>query len=379
MILRPEWLESLPNAAVNTYELMSVDIVRVIIKRIEHIGHLSSEDLSKLTSAITYLGADLKEIEKIIAIALGKSESQIDAMFEELALESDNFAKEFYEYRHIEPKIALNDRFLSQEVNYIAEQTKGIGRNLANTMAFKGFDGKYHNLRETYISHIDRAIYEARAGIINFDVAMKRTIGELSKGIQTVNFDVNGKEYHRRLDSQIRMNLMDGINKSNQLLLQYHAKEFNSDGVEISAHPISAPDHVGVQGRQYSNIEFDKMQNGMSCVDYEGHYHAGFKRKIGEWNCRHYVFPIVLGVSKPFYDEKTLDEMKQNSDEKYDLTQKQREMERKLRDLKMRYKALNGLEDTKGLKAEINARQKALRNFCKDNGLEYHIERAKIY
>ena len=46
-------------------------------------------------------------------------------------------------------------------------------------------------------------------------------------------------------------------------MLDYHGQRFGSDGVEISAHAISAPDHLPVQGRQFSNEEFCKMQNGM--------------------------------------------------------------------------------------------------------------------
>ena len=48
-------------------------------------------------------------------------------------------------------------------------------------------------------------------------------------------------------------------------MLDYHGQKFGADGVELSAHAICAPDHLAVQGRQFSNEEFDKMQIGYEC------------------------------------------------------------------------------------------------------------------
>jgi phage-related protein len=47
--------------------------------------------------------------------------------------------------------------------------------------------------------------------------------------------------------------------KSKRFYFNYNGEQFGSDGIELSAHAISAPDHVNVQGRQFSNAEFNKM------------------------------------------------------------------------------------------------------------------------
>ena len=375
-ILRPDWIDNLPNKTIDTYNLIGIEIIRVIIERILKIGKLSKSDLKNLTSAIAYYGADILAIEQIIADGINKSEGQIDDMFSELAKENDAFAEQYYTYRSEMPRNALNDRFVSDEVKSIIEITKGTGRNLSNTMAFKGLDGNYHNLRETYISYVDRAIFEIKGGIVNYDTAMKKAMKDLSQGIEYVDW---ASGYHRRLDSQVRQNLLDGLRQVNNLMLQYHGEKYGADGVELSAHPISAPDHVGVQGRQYLKEEFDKMQSGQGCVDYEGNYHAGFSRPIMAWNCRHYVFPIVLGVSTPFYSEKDLKGFEKSSAQKYDLTQKQRQKETELRKLKTQYRILQDTPYAKELKTQINLKQKGLRNFCKENELEYEVEKTRIY
>jgi hypothetical protein len=88
-------------------------------------------------------------------------------------------------------------------------------------------------------------------------------------------------------------------------------EEFGSDGVEISVHINPAPDHAEVQGRQFSKEEFAKFQNDQDAVDYTGKLftkeHDGKdRRSISEYNCYHYTFDIVLGVSKPNYNEEEL-------------------------------------------------------------------------
>lgn len=126
------------------------------------------------------------------------------------------------------------------------------------------------------------------------------------------------------------------------------------------------------------------MQNGFDTVDYNGVFHDGFDRPIGEWNCRHFAIPIILGVSKPVHTEKQLDDMEKNSAEKYPAKQKQREYERRLRALKSEYKIYKdtGQQDTddaRNLKKKINALQKQYRIFSREHGVEYEPERARVY
>jgi len=77
------------------------------------------------------------------------------------------------------------------------------------------------------------------------------------------------------------------------------------------------------------------MQSGQAFEDVNGNKYQGFPRPIGQGNCRHIKFPIVIGISEPTYTEEQLKEFAENSKQKYDLTQKQRAMETKLRQLKL--------------------------------------------
>jgi hypothetical protein len=123
------------------------------------------------------------------------------------------------------------------------------------------------------------------------------------------------------------------------------------------------------------------MQEGKSSTDVNGRVYEGFKRPIGEWNCKHFALPIIIGVSEPTYTEEELEKMRQNSRQKYDATQEMRRRETELRKLKDRRMALSAAGDTldaQRCQREINIKQKEYNSFCAKNGLSPHPERAQI-
>ena len=133
----------------------------------------------------------------------------------------------------------------------------------------------------------------------------------------------------RRLDSAMRMNVLDGIRAINQDVMRQVGKEFGADGVEISAHRLCAEDHLPYQGTQMSNKEFNRLQTTL------------LDRPFGMWNCRHTWHPILLGISQPAYTPEELADFKQYSWEeitidgrtktRYEWTQEQRRIESAIR------------------------------------------------
>ena len=207
---------------------------------------------------------------------------------------------------------------------------------------------------------------------------MRKTVKQLSNNMRVLKWESG---YTRRLDSHIRQNLIDGVKQLQTEMLDYHGERFGSDGVELSAHAISAPDHVAVQGRQFSNEEFFKMQNAMDFEDVKGNEYEGFPRPIGQWNCRHVKFPIIIGISEPVHTEEQLKEFAENSKKKYDLTQQQRAMETKLRSLKTQRLAASAAGDeleAKRLQHKINEQQTIYRKFSEKHNLLYDTKRASV-
>ena len=171
---------------------------------------------------------------------------------------------------------------------------------------------------------------------------MKKAIKEIGRsGIKTIDYE-SGRS--RRLDSAIRMNVLDGMrNLTNELQKQF-GKEFDANGIEISAHKNPAPDHARIQGHQFSNKEYEKMQESKDFKDYEGQSYKAIDRHISEYNCYHYIFSIVLGVSKPQYSKEQLKQIQEENEQGFELdgkhytnyegTQLQRALESKIREQK---------------------------------------------
>lgn len=379
-LMRSEWLEQLPDYLAEIMQQMSLEATAIIAARINYIGKVKKSDIHKLTNALAYAGADISEIERIIARFTKKSDAEIERILTEVAAEDDSFAKMYYEAKGLVPKTYITDAYLQTALTSVIKQTQEAIRNLSNTttLFYQMPDGTYSDIRSTYIRVIDQAIYEVQSGSIDYHTAMKRAMLSLGKGTRCIEY-MSG--FHRRLDSAVRQNILDGTKQLNQTVMDYHGKSFGADGVELTAHAISAPDHVNVQGHRFTNEEFEKMQSGMDCKDIQGRKYKGFPRKITEWNCKHFAIPVIVDIGSPAYTDEQLEELKKSSTAKYDDTQKARAMETRLRTLKEQKNALLESGDEAGAKQiqkKITAQQRVYREFCKQKGIHRDYVRENV-
>lgn len=150
--------------------------------------------------------------------------------------------------------------------------------------------------------------------------------------------------YHRRLDTAVRQNVVDGVKQITQHGANAIGEALEYREVEISAHMHSAPDHEPVQGRIFPKAEFDRMQAGLSCTDIDGNVYAGFKRPIAEWNCGHFALPFDSRYAKPRYDPAQLHEWAEKNnagcdiDGKHYTTYQAQQLMRKMETRVRRYK-----------------------------------------
>ena len=142
---------------------------------------------------------------------------------------------------------------------------------------------------------------------------MRDTIKQIGRAGMQVQYESG---YHRRLDTAVRQNIVDGVNQINKGASVMIGEAINEqagrpvyDAIEISAHARSAPDHEPVQGRVFLLSEFQQMQMGNPFRDVNGHLYDGFKRPIGEWNCRHTPFSFSTEWSKPQWTDEQLRQM----------------------------------------------------------------------
>lgn len=350
------------------------DVIAVICNRIKTIGEMSATDAIKLSNMART--TDLKEIEDILAKNAELSKKAVDEIVEKSAENNDELSAQYYKYAGK----TKNEKVL-ETIKSRAKKSMSEGLiNLSDTTAFI-MDGKPLNIRETYTKAINSAIYATQQGLTDYNTAIRTTVRNLAdSGLRVVDFDSG---YHRRLDSQARMNILDGMRQLNQEYREEQGQEFGADGVEISVHGMCAPDHQDIQGQQYSKEDFEKLQSRLL-------------RPIGTLNCHHTTFPIILGVSKPAYTKKRLKEIKAQSNapvqytdklgndkvvSAYDSTQKQREQEtiiRRLKDRREAFRASGDDDEVAKLNKQITAQSRYYRKMSAEVGLEPKMERTRV-
>ena len=235
-------------------------------------------------------------------------------------------------------------------------------------------------MKDTYRDLIDEAVFNVTTGTTDYQSAMRDVMKQLADSGVKVHEEKVGypSGYNRRIDSSVRQNVLTGVRQVNITTQKIVGRQFGADGVEISAHSPCAEDHLSIQGKQFSNAEFKKLN-------------ASLERPIGEYNCRHFVFSIVLGVNQPSYSDKMLNQMNRESQSiieyegktytVYEATQVQRKLEtaiRKQKDIQIIARA-SGDKDGVGMaQKNITSLTNKYNDFSKSAGLDTYKNRLTV-
>lgn len=396
-MLSDEVLEKVIERITNRIEQQNTYVLEQIGKSIKKIGTLTPTKAQELGQILKY-GGDYDKIVKKIAEITNLNVKDIKKIFKEIAKSDYQFAKQFYDYRNVKFIPYEQNKALKRQVdaitnimvdNYIT-RTKAIGfsvKDLKGNIVFQ-------DLGTTYRDTIDKAVLSVSQGKSTFQQQMYQTLKELgSSGLKTLDYE-SGRSM--RLDSATRMNLKDTLRQLHNEEQELFGKEFDSDGVEISVHSNPAPDHEEVQGKQFSNEEFDKFQNDTKAVSYDGivfesEVDGKDRRSISEYNCYHYTFAIVLGVSKPQYSNKQLKEIISKNEKGFELdgkhytnyegTQLQRQLETKIReqkDINIIAKASDDKELIEETKVKIKQLTKKYKKLSNISDLPTKLERLRV-
>lgn len=273
---------------VNTF------FIRKVAEQIKKIGELGQANINRLV-IMAEMTSDVREITDRLMAATGLNMQDIQKIYAAAMRETytdQRFIKAFS--GGIQPSNAVKAQFIQYAQN-VALQTAQTVQNLSNTTA----------ISEPYRKAVDRGILAVSTGLMDYKAATREIVREIGYNGLQVQY---ASGYHRRLDTAVRQNVIDGTKQIAQNGANMIGEALEYREVEISAHMHSAPDHEPVQGRIFLKTEFDRMQAGLSCVDIEGNTYQGFKRRIAEWNCGHFALPYDSRYAKPRYDPAQLQE-----------------------------------------------------------------------
>lgn len=326
-MISQETLEKLPQILTDRINKANTELLTRMGKQIRKIGTLGAANVHKLEQ-MRLMGASLRRIKKALADASGKNLKEIEVIFERLAKDAYFDAEPYYRWRELDFIPYEENKKLQTLVKSIAKQAQKDYMNLSHTTAVSLKDKRGNTvalpLEKAYKTVIDQAIHNVLTGKESYQSEFRRTLRDFaSSGLKAVEYESG---YVRRLDSAVRMNLLEGMKQINQALQDYVGAEVGADGVEISVHEAPAPDHADIQGQQMSNEEFERWQKE----------HQYPRRQIGKLNCYHFAFRVVLGVNKPNYTQEQLNDIKRRNTEgitfegKHYTLYEARQMQRKL-------------------------------------------------
>lgn len=360
-----EQLDELYALLDKSYSQMYGKYLKKVGERIKEVGNLRPTELHRL-NIMNALYADVAQLKRELAKLSGKTTADIDAILMHSAEMDYTGAKELYKAKNKAFIPFSENESIKRLAKAVSRQTAGSFYNLSNTTG--------NLFKQDYKSIIDEAVKASSGGLASYNAEMYDVLKNMPLNLR-VEYDSGHK---RRLDSALRMNIIDGTREINQRMQELIGEELGCDGIEISAHALCAADHLPYQGRQYSKKEFERIQ-------------ASLPRPFGKWNCKHFWQSIIIGASPPTHSEKTLEKYKQSSIEKiniggnevtrYQASQIQRKLETSIRSAKQQ----QILAKASGNERLIEENQRKIRHLTAEYnkipaaGLDNHLpDRARV-
>ena len=336
-------------------------------KHLRDIGSLKPSDIHRLTE-MKRVGLNAKRIKREIAKAANMSVADLDRVFRAVAESDARFAEQWFATDYAPavkglPKLSKPiERLLKAQLRITAQAFKNLSQTTIET--------------KRYRKAVDEAISAVQSGVTDYNSAIRRAMKTAAQDGLRVRYPNSGMT--RRLDSAIRQNVLDGVRAINNDVLRQLGNEYGADGIEISAHALCATDHLPYQGLQFSNRDFEELQNSLG-------------RPFGAWNCKHTMFPIILGVSVPAHDADELRMYRENSTaeieidgrtmSRYEWSQEQRRIETAVRaqkDIAIAAKASGDDVARREAQSKINALQEKYEKVSNAAGLDLQRDRMRV-
>lgn len=320
-------------------------------------------------------GGNLDEIQKALAQSTGKSQQEIAKIFKDSGIQA---AKEDAE------AAAVTFSGLSRDMMAILsdayDRTLGEISNITRTTAGA--------TNQKFIDICDAAYWKVRTGAQSYSAALMDGIKALGEVQPIVRYPSG---HNDTLETAMLRCIRTGVAQSSGNMTIQQCKDMGWNHVLVSQHlgarvsdtdPIA--DHAGWQGKVYcidgKDAQFDNL------LDATGY--PGNPLGLCGYNCRHSFTPFLPGVSRN--NNKPIDT--EANRRAYELSQKQRAMERRIRAQKRKCTALHtaveNCEDPaeKGKLQEqyvrsakrLQDQNAAYAKFCEENDLKPYHERLAV-
>ena len=319
-----------------------------VIKQFKDLTPSQAYSLAQQLKYNTTIKDLLDELSKIS----GLSVKDLKVILENVAKENIGFADVYYKARGLETPIYSENKALQRLVSSVYSISGAEFKNIAKSTGFRllGDNGEplLLDIDETYKYVIDKCVIAVSQGKETYQQSMRSTLKQLSdSGVRKIDYANN---YSRRIDSSVRMNVLDAVREVSNQSQMLFGEEFDYNAIEVSHHSNSAPDHSNndiengkfdIDGHQFVklNILKEQIKNGTEKeitlkdidevnhrVKCKGKWYYDFdyinnnlNRPVSTMSCYHYIFSVVLGVSRPQFTDKQLEEDKKKNNDGFEF------------------------------------------------------------
>lgn len=373
MSLDPKFLESLPNALVDLYGQVEIDILADMARRISTYDYFIPAAQHQ-NQKLQELGMVQEEIIKRLSALTGQSQAEIVALLTEAGEQAVADDLEYYKAADVYKPDKVDAEALYEQLNAGLVQTEGAFKNITRTTARTGAG--------QFIDALDRAWLQINTGAFDYNTAIRRAITDLSeKGLGSVKYPSGRVD---NIEVAVRRAVVTGANQTAAKTQEKLADQLEVELVEVTAHGGARPEHAKWQGRVFSrkgDVEID----GVKYKDLRKATRYGYADGLCGINCRHQFHPWVPGTSRT-WTEKELAKLEEKNIEyngvkmtEYEASQEQRKIEREIRKQKRTVAALDAVgEDASAYRSKLRELNKSYSDFTKQTGLKQQRERTQV-
>ena len=375
-MLSPEYLLRVSEGAEEIASELHTDIIRRIVERIMiRLGRgedyiLTQTDVWNLR-VLQDAGYLLEDIQREIAKRTKLQEQEIAEAFEESGISALNYDDAIYKAAGLSPVPLTQSPYLMRLMQRNYEATMGEWKNFTRTTA--------EAAQRAFIDAVDKAYHLTASGAVSYTQSVREAVNEMASSGVIITYP-SGRQM--TIEAATLMCVRTGIAQATGAIQIARMDEMDVDLVLTTSHLGARPSHAEWQG-----LVFSRSGKSKKYPDFVSSTRYGFVDGLKGANCRHDFSPYFEGMENPFehYDS-------EENKKAYEIQQRQRALERRIRDTKRdvmaRKTAVDNCKDEKlkfeldmdyQRKAALLAKQnKAYNDFCEQNDLKRLADRISI-
>lgn len=375
-MLTPDQLEALPRRFVQLWQQVEDDILQDIARRMKSLGELDPLTPTAIWQAWRLAETRAMRSNTVATLAkyTGKSRAEIKRLLETAGVQALAADDAVYAAAGLAPPPVNQSPALLNLLNSGYRQTCGTWQNLTATTA--------NTVTGAFEDRLSRAWGLISTGAMDYNMAIRRTVGDLADTMPYITYPSGHTD---TLEVAARRAVLTGVNQTCAKLQLARMEEMDCEFVEVTAHEGARPTHAVWQGRVYHRGGA-VVQDGERYEDFETATGYGTAPGLCGWNCRHNFYPFYPGISVRNYTDERLAELDARNIPyggglytRYEITQMQRALERRVRKYKRRYLAETAAGvDASQSAAKLKAARQQLSAFLAETGERLDGARAEV-